>query len=182
MDLKNIAGSIAACCLLAGAASAQAPHQHGHGAVNIVIEQDRVEIELHAPGADVVGFERPPQTDAERQILSLAKAALQQPLTLLTLPAAARCTVQDAVVAAEGMEEGAPAGAHAEFEAAWMLRCVDISALRTFDFKPLFTRFAGAEELDVTVVTARGPSTYEVDRDRPTVDRGNSLWRWLTGR
>ena len=160
----------------------QAPHQHGRGTVNIAFEQDRLEIELHAPGADIVGFERLAQTDAERQTLSLAIAALKQPLTLLTLPSVAGCRVQETVVTAEGMEEGGPAGAHTEFEAAWMLRCDDVTALRTFDFKPLFARFAGAEELDVTVVTARGPSTYEVTRESPTVDRGNSLWRWLTGR
>ena len=32
-------------------------HEHGHSALNIAIEGDRVEMELMAPGADIVGFE-----------------------------------------------------------------------------------------------------------------------------
>lgn len=179
---KKLWGAAAAACLIAGAAAAQAPHQHGHGTVNIAFEQDRVAIELHAPGADIVGFERPPQSDAERGTLARAIASLHEPFALLGLPAAAACRVEDTVVAAEGMNEGAAAGVHTEFEAAWMLRCQEPAAVRTIDFRPLFARFAGAEELDVTIVTARGPTVYEVDREQPVIDRGNSFWRWLTGR
>jgi len=182
MSFARPGGALVAALLAAAPAMAQAPHQHGHGTVNIAIERDRVVIELHAPGADIVGFERAPQNDTEKQALARAIEALQRPLTLVDLPAAARCAVDEAVVAAEGMNDGAPEGAHAEFEAAWMLRCADTGALRTFDFAPLFARFARVEEFDVTVVTARGPSTYEVDRDHPTVDRGGTFWRWMTGR
>lgn len=182
MSFARPGGALMAALLAPAPAMAQAPHQHGHGTVNIAIERDRVVIELHAPGADIVGFERAPQTDTERQTLARAIEALERPLTLLELSASARCTVDEAVVAAEGMNEGAVPGAHAEFEAAWMLRCADTGALRTFDFAPLFARFAAAEEFDVTVVTARGPSAYEVDRDQPTVDRGGTFWRWITGR
>lgn len=182
MSFAPFGGALASALLVATSALAQAPHQHGRSTVNIAVEQARVTIELHAPGADIVGFERAPQTDTERQTLARAIDSLQRPLALVGLPASARCTVEDAVVAAAGMNEGAVPGTHAEFEAAWMLRCADTAALRTFDFAPLFARFAAAEELDVTVVTARGPSTYEVDRNRPVVDRGNTVWRWLTGR
>ena len=97
---------------------------------------------------------------------------------------AARCTVTEAEATAEGFDPppvGAPAPTHTEFEAAYVFTCADVGAIRVIEF-PLFDKFAGAEELDVTVLTDRGPTEYEVTRDKPRLDRGNRLLRWLTGR
>ena len=33
------------------------PHQHGHGTLNIAIENGEVSMDLDVPGADIVGFE-----------------------------------------------------------------------------------------------------------------------------
>jgi hypothetical protein len=183
MFIRILGGSAALALLgFAAPAWAQAAHQHGLGTINIAFDDDRMVIELHAPGVDIVGFERPPQGDAEQQTLARATAALKEPLALLTLPAAARCTVNESTVVVEGMGPTAAAGDHTEFEAAWVLRCADVAAIRTIGFGPLFQRFANAQEFDVTVLTARGPSEYEITRAQPVLDRGNSFWRWLTGR
>ena len=42
----------------------------------------------------------------------------------------------------------------------------------TFDY---FTLFAGAHDLTVNVVTAKGQSKYEVSRDKPTLDLGGIM-------
>lgn len=179
----RLVGVLLATLCAGGIAWAQAPHQHGHGTVHVAIEGNRLTIELHAPGADIVGFERPPNSAAEEVALAAAIAALKQPLGLFGLPAAARCTVAEAEVTLEGYDKpaAAPAATHTEFEAAYVLTCADVGAIRIIEF-PLFRIFAGAEELDVTVLTDRGPTEYEVTRDKPRLDRGNLLMRWLTGR
>ena len=180
-----IRGGVALALIgIAAPAWSQAPHQHGHGTVNIAFEGNRLVIELHAPGADIVGFERPPQTPTEEAALARAVKQLKAPLELFGLPAAARCVVSDVQVTAEGYDTvvaAPPGGTHTEFEAAYALICADAGAIRVISF-PLFDRFAGAEEFDVTVLTERGPTAYEVTRASPRLDRGSLLWRWLTGR
>ena len=166
------------------AALAQAPHQHGHGTATITFEGNRIAVALVMPGADIVGFERPPQTPAEEVALIGATAALRNPVGILELPATARCTVAEAEVTVEGYERptgGAAAAEHTEFEAVYLFNCADAAGIRTIEF-PLFAKFPNAEEIEVTVLTARGPTQYEVTRATPRLDRGNFLLRWLTGR
>ncbi|MBM4437311.1 MAG: DUF2796 domain-containing protein [Actinobacteria bacterium] len=176
-------GVALAAVLLPSLALAQA-HQHGRSTVMITFEGKRLAIEVVAPGPDIVGYERPPQSAAEQQALAAAVALLKTPSALIDLPAAARCTLDEAEVTVEGYDApaaGAPAAAHTEFEAAYMFTCVDPSAIRVIGF-PFFAKFPNSAELEVTLVTDRGPTVYEVTRDKPRVDRGNALWRWLTGR
>jgi hypothetical protein len=181
---SSLVALVVASALLPATAFGQAPHEHGHGTVTIVFEGDRLAIELIAPGADIVGFERPPQSPAEETALAAATALFKDPSTLIELPGTARCTVSEAELTVEGYTQpaaGGPAPAHTEFEGAYVFTCADVSAIRVIAF-PFFARFPNSEELDVTVVTARGPTTYEVTRAEPNLDRGNPLWRWLTGR
>jgi ABC-type Zn2+ transport system substrate-binding protein/surface adhesin len=74
-------------------------HQHGHGTLNMAMEGNRLLIELHAPGADIVGFEHRARTDSDKAAIEKAKATLGEPLALFTIPAAAACRVEAAKVA-----------------------------------------------------------------------------------
>ncbi len=77
------------------------PHVHGHGTLNIAIEDKRVSMELEVPGMDIVGFEHAPSTDDQKAAVEKAKARLEKPLGVFSLPAAAGCTVAEAKVAVE---------------------------------------------------------------------------------
>ena len=77
------------------------PHVHGHGTLNIAIEDKRVSMELEVPGMDIVGFEHAPSTDDQKAAVEKAKARLEKPLGVFSLPAAAGCTVAEAKVAIE---------------------------------------------------------------------------------
>ena len=74
------------------------PHVHGHGKLNIAVENKRVSMELEVPGMDIVGFEHDASTDDQKAAVEKAKAQLAQPLAVFKLPAAAGCTVADAKV------------------------------------------------------------------------------------
>ncbi len=93
------AGAVAA---ITNVASAEEPsrelgaHEHGHGTFNIAVEGHHVFIELEAPGADIVGFEHPAETDEDRALIEDAIAVLARPLDLFVLPEAAGCQVVDA--------------------------------------------------------------------------------------
>ena len=170
-------------------------HVHGTGALNIAIEGAQVSMELHVPGADIVGFEHAADSAEDKAALAAAIALLKRPLELFVLPAAAGCTVTEAAAglvtedhdhgteghtdadhAAEGHAEddhgdGDHAGetAHAEFDADYVLTCGEPAALDRIDFA-YFTAFPNARELDIQLITAKGAGSAEVTREAPALD------------
>ena len=48
--------------------------------------------------------------------------------------------------------------------------CSALDALAGIDFAGFFYSFAGAEEIEVTVISENGQSSYEVERDATTMD------------
>jgi hypothetical protein len=172
-------------------------HVHGHGTLNIAIEDKRVSIELEAPGMDIVGFEHAASTDDQKTRVETAKEILQRPLDILALPAAAGCTVAAADVALEAEHHHDDDGdghdhdkagktaddhdhsghdhgkgehdGHNQFHATYELECASPSQLTSIGFD-YFKHFAGAQGLTVNVVAAKGQSKYEVGRDKPALD------------
>ena len=49
-----------------------APHEHGHGAIDIVMEAEEVVIEIRIPAVNVVGFEHAPRDDEEHEAIRQA--------------------------------------------------------------------------------------------------------------
>lgn len=76
-------------------------HEHGVGELNIAIEDGTVAMELHAPGADIVGFEYQAESAEDRAAIDAAVAALAKPLNLFVLPAEAECSMTQASAALE---------------------------------------------------------------------------------
>ncbi len=80
-------------------------HEHGVGALNIAIDGTTVAMELHAPGADIVGFEYAAESDADLAAIDAAVATLNAPLDLFVLPDAAACTVTTAEAKLESEDD-----------------------------------------------------------------------------
>lgn len=57
-----------------------------------------------------------------------------------------------------------------EFHAAYSLTCGAPDALDGIDFAAFFDSFASAAEIEVTVISEKGQSSYEVERDAASVD------------
>ena len=150
-------------------------HRHGTGTLNIAIDGETVLMEFEAPGADLVGFEYAPRTEAEHDAVAAARAALATPLTLFVLPDAAGCVLADASV--EGEDEAAhddhddDHAEHSDFGAAYTLTCADPAALDTISFA-YFEAFPNAEEVEVQVISETGATAYEVTRDAPDLALG----------
>jgi hypothetical protein len=188
--------AVAAISMLAIAARAEdehrelGPHVHGHGTLNIAIEDKRVSMELEVPGMDIVGFEHAPSTVDQKAAVEKATARLEKPLGVFSLPPDAGCTVAEAKVSVEAEhhhdgddddhdadhKDGAKEddghdehAGHNQFHVNYALDCTNPNELTTINFD-YFTLFAGAHDLTVNVVTAKGQSKYEVSRDKPTLD------------
>ena len=55
-------------------------HEHGVGELNIAVDGSTVAIELHAPGADIVGFEYVAKSFDDRLTVKKALKSLSHPL------------------------------------------------------------------------------------------------------
>ena len=77
-------------------AKAQDAHVHGEAVLQLVIDDTGALATFKSPAADIVGFERQPETDAEKQAVADALAKLSDFTALITLPEAAGCTIDDA--------------------------------------------------------------------------------------
>jgi hypothetical protein len=177
---------LAAGPALAETARETEAHVHGHGEVALAIDGTSVLVELHAPGADVVGFEHAAETDADKAAVAAALTLLSRPFNLLQVPAAAGCSVASAGAeleaedrddvdgndhdhADESRDQVHDDGAHAEFHVELVLTCTNPDALSEIAF-PYFDHFANAQELDIVVVTEKGATAFEADRAASVID------------
>ena len=91
------------CALLAGVALAASddghrehdPHEHGHGALDIVLEGEELVAELRIPAVNVVGFEHAPRDDTEREAVREAVARFSNAAAVLVPAADAECEIED---------------------------------------------------------------------------------------
>jgi Protein of unknown function (DUF2796) len=199
---RSMAILAAACAVGAWQAAAEerrqlGAHEHGHSVLNVAIAGDRIEMELMAPGMDIVGFEHAAETAEHKAALEEAEAILRNPLALFVLPDDAGCATETAAVELEAKEEQeehegqhgedhataehAEEGehdehaeqegeeSHTEFHAEYAITCASPGDLGTIEFV-FFERFPGAEEIELTVITESGQTRYQIERDAPRVD------------
>lgn len=72
-----------------------AAHVHGTGQLDIALEGTALEILLTVPGADLVGFEHAPTSEADKAAVAEAETKLADPLSLFGLSAKANCRMDD---------------------------------------------------------------------------------------
>lgn len=168
-------------------------HEHGVGQLDIAFEGSQIAMELHAPGADIVSFEYAAASAEDRAAVDAAVATLARPLDLFVLPASAGCSVVQAAAeleseedhddhdaehtddhghddhAEEGHDDHASEAAHTEFHAEYLVTCTDPSAVTEITFA-YFDMFPNALEVEVQVIADSGATSFEVERDAPTLD------------
>jgi len=184
-------GALSSLAFTAGAsAQEQHVHEHGVGQLNLAIDGELVELELAAPGADIVGFEHEPATAAEKEAFASALAKLKNGAALFMFPDAAKCRLDEARVESEDMSEEqheeehrhesahekddhdeaghqkGEADKHAEFHVHYRFRCADAEQLTYIDVS-YFNAFPAARELEVQALTPRGQKGGELTAASP---------------
>ena len=184
--LARVAGTVAAAAwaLQAGAETRQVDaHEHGTTEAELAIEGATLSLALYAPGADIVGFEHPPRTEADKAAVAAAIATLSQPQTLFVLPAAAGCGVTAATVSLEGDDDhghghghshghGHGHGAeHLEFVARYSFDCTDSAAIDAIGLG-WFDAFPGAQKIAFSIVSEAGARGLVVTRGTADLQLG----------
>jgi hypothetical protein len=169
-------------------------HEHGVGQLNIAFDENKIAMELHAPGADIVGFEYGAKSDADLAAIDAALKTLSDPLGIFLIPKAASCIVITAQAKLEsedsdhdeeghddhdeeghddhdeeGHEDHDEAPGHTEFHAEYLLECANLTEISAITFS-YFDIFPNALELEVQVISDKGATAFEIERDVAKLD------------
>jgi hypothetical protein len=182
-----LSSAIAMCAALSAQAEEHrqlSAHVHGHARLNMAIEGKALSLELEAPGMDIVGFEHEPGTAEQKAALADAKAKLADGSALFAPSPGASCALKSANISTgaehedehehEAGSEGKEEHRHSEFRAAYAFECASPDRLTSMTFG-YFKEFPNSLELDVSVISPNGQSSFEVARDKPSLTLTGAL-------
>lgn len=161
---RHVGPALFALLLLGSAhAFAAGPHEHGVVKLDVAIEGTRVSLLMDSPLANLVGFERAPRTDAERQRVDVAISALQTVATMFRVDAAAGCSPGPVSLNASALEndKGGDA-AHADLDASYSFKCG--KALPAFIDVRIFEAFPAVQRVDVQLQGGAKPVKRSLTR------------------
>jgi hypothetical protein len=94
--------------------------KHVHGAVtfNVALEGNVLSLEIDAPAINVLGFEKSPRNDVERQAVAAIDAWLSSGREIAAVPRAAGCRLQSVTYEAPKLGSG-----HADYRPRYAFRC-----------------------------------------------------------
>lgn len=142
-------------------------HVHGQASLEIVVEPRSVTLRLDIPQDNLLGHERTPRTDAERQAAARVLTRLQAGSGLFGWPADAQCRLAGTEIHAPQLQPGAVASGragHADVEASFRFECARTDGLRQVDLGGLFDAFTRLQRLQAQVAAAQGQFQASVQR------------------
>jgi hypothetical protein len=168
-------------------------HEHGVARLDAALDGSVLELQLQSPAMNLVGFEHAASSAADKAQVAAARKILEQPLALLQLDAAARCTVttqtlesplfgDQPALATHDDEDGdddddhdhaageAHEHAHSEIHAVYQLTCAKPDALHSLSLAPLFKAFPATRVVQLQVIAPSGQQgmAATVDNSRVT--------------
>ncbi|KQV81221.1 DUF2796 domain-containing protein [Rhizobacter sp. Root1221] len=146
---------------LAASLSLAAEHAHVHGTarLDVAIDAGKITLQLETPLDNLVGFERAPRTDAERQRVADMLATLRQAGALFTIDPAAQCTPGRVDLVSAALQLGPAGGSgdpdgHADLDGTFEFNCARAGQAAYIDVG-LFA-FPHLKSVDVQAATPRG--------------------------
>ena len=143
-------------------------NETGPATLEIGIQAMGLALSLSAPGLDIVGFDLPARDNAQRAQVAAAVSELSRPLKLFVVAPAADCVTVSANVALVETPGGDGRKAP-EFEAEYMIRCRNISAVTDLR-AAYFDRFPKARGLNVLVQSETGTRRFDLTPQSPVAD------------
>ncbi len=155
-------------------------HVHGEGQLNLAVDGSELQIELHIPAMNIVGFEHKPNNSKQKQAILDAVDLLQNTQKIFVIPNEAKCRVEHVKAYStlenkhdeenehhgkdehhedEHHEEGEQT--HSEFEAEYHFECDSMQNLHQVSVR-LFEHFTSLEELAAQIITPKRQTAQEL--------------------
>jgi hypothetical protein len=170
--LPTAAVTLAAALIHPAAQAAGPAHSHGLARLDIAVESKRLSIQFSSPLDNLVGFERAPRSDKERQQTEAAIAKLNAAEALFRIDPAAQCKLAQVELTSAALKLGPPpadAGKsdHADIDGRFDFSCAD-AAKATYIDVGLF-EFKRLQRLEVQVAAPGGQFKRSVRAAAPRV-------------
>ncbi len=146
---------------LAPAAHAAGAHEHGVVKLDVAVEGGRVLVEIDTPLDNLLGFERAPRTDAERDKAAAVVKKLQDAANLFRIDGSAGCALAKVDLRSAplqlGSQPAAPSGkdGHGDLEGSFEFKC-KAGAKAAFLEVGLFDAFPQVKRIELQVATPKG--------------------------
>ncbi len=176
----------------AAAAAAERAHQHGVASLQVVLDGNSLTVTLDSPLDNLLGFERGPRTEAERQAVRALAQRLHAETSLMLPSPAAQCqrqavelvsdTIAPALLAPAKPPSApaataplatalpaAPAIAHADLQATLRFQCAQPQLLKQLALAGLFQAFTRLRQIDAAVVAPGVQRGLKLSPRQPTL-------------
>ena len=154
-----------------GAAHAHGARAHVHGEVElgIAIEGPAIVIEMRTPLDNLVGFERAPRNDVEKNTVDQTLARLRAADHLFRIDPAGNCKLGPVTLDAPVLGTGLPVSPsarkdeHAEMLASFAFNCTAAERVKFIELD-LFQAFPRMRQIDAEIATAEGQHKRSLKR------------------
>jgi len=176
-----------ACITLSPAVAQHHAHTHGVVTLGVAVDQSTITLELSAPLESLVGFERAPRTDAERQRVQQAVERLKSAAGLFTIDPAAQCQLKTVELTSDVLGLGAQSASatdshphgkkahaqeeHADLEGRFEFGCAQAVRARHVDVG-LFTAFSRIRTVQAQVASPAGQAKRTLRKDAARLSWG----------
>ncbi len=188
---QRAAGAAGLVLVLAAAAAAAAEraHQHGVASLQVVLDGNTLTVTLDSPLDNLLGFERGPRSEAERQAVRALAQRLHAETSLMLPSPAAQCqrqavelvsdTIAPALLApakppsappaTAPLATAPPATAHADLQATLRFQCAQPQLLKQLALAGLFQAFTRLRQIDAAVVAPGVQRGLKLSSRQPTL-------------
>lgn len=152
LGLACAAGSSA----IAGEFRSRGVHEHGSATVDIAVQDGTLDIALHSPAINVIGFEHAPRNADEKSAVAQANRVFTSARELFLIPAVAGCASTSVTLVPITYEndgdDDKPNAQHADYDVSYRFHCAHSDQLRWIDIR-FFERLKGMRKIVANVVT-----------------------------
>jgi Protein of unknown function (DUF2796) len=147
-------------------------HEHGSATLDIALEGATLDIALHSPAINVIGFEHEPRSPQEKAALAQANRVFGSPQGLFLMPASAACastgvTLTPITYEQDG-DDDKPGAPHADYDVSYRFHCAHSDQLGWIEVK-LFEQMKGMRRITASVVTPTLQTEFELTSDSARV-------------
>src|ERR1700692_1621861 len=116
-------------------------HEHGAATVDIAVQETTLDIALHSPAINVIGFEHAPRSAEEKSALAQANRVFGSPRGLFSIPPRAACastgvTLTPITYEHDG-DDDKPNSPHADYDVSYRFHCAHVDQLSWIDIRLL---------------------------------------------